>query len=330
VPRQPDAWHVLARGDFRQPGEVVGPRGIAAVGGVSPDWSLSENAPEADRRIALAEWIAHPDNPLTPRVIVNRLWGYHFGEGLVRTPSDFGLQGGLASHPELLDWLAGQLVHPPDGPAWSLKRIHRLIVTSATYRQTSRSVPKAAEVDADNRLIWRRPAQRLEAEAFRDAVLAISGDLDPRLGGPGYRDFTISSAGNNETYAVFDAVGPDFNRRSLYRTWVRAGTSPLLDTLDCPDPSVPTPRRSVTSTPLQALSLLNDVFIEHYASRFAERLRREAPENPAAQVHRAYALSFAREPAADEVTFGQRFVEEHGLAQFCIVLFNASEFLFVD
>ena len=330
TPKQPGPWHMLARGDFRQPGEAVGPRGIAAIATVSSDWSLSEDAPEADRRKALAEWIAHPNNPLTPRVAVNRLWAYHFGEGLVRTPNDFGFQGGQPSHPELLDWLAGQLVRPSDGPPWSLKRIQRLIVTSAAYRQSSRTVARPMEVDADNRLIWRRPPQRLEAETFRDAVLAASGDLDPRIGGPGYRDFTISSAGNNETYTVFDAVGPDFNRRSLYRTCVRAGTSPLLDTLDCPDPSVPTPRRSVTSTPLQALSLLNDVFIEHYAGRFADRLRREAGDDTAAQVRRAYALAFARQPKADEADFARRFVAEHGLAQFCVVQFNASEFLFID
>ena len=330
VPKQPGAWRVLERGDFKQPGEVVSPRGIASVMGVSPDWNLAENAPEADRRKALAEWIAHLSNPLTPRVIVNRLWGYHFGEGLVRTPSDFGLQGGEPSHPELLDWLAGQLVHPADGPAWSLKRIQRLIVTSTAYRQSSRSVPKAAEIDAVNRLVWRRPAQRLEAETFRDAVLAVSGDLDLKIGGPGFRDFKISSVGNNETYTVFDAIGSEFNRRSLYRTWVRAGTSPLLDTLDCPDPSVPTPRRSVTSTPLQALSLLNDTFIEHHAIRFAERLKREAGNDPAAQVRRAYWLAMSRPPTPDETTFGNKISQEHGLAQLCVVLINANEFLFVD
>jgi hypothetical protein len=211
-----------------------------------------------------------------------------------------------------------------------LKRIQRLIMTSAAYRQSSRSVPKAIAVDAENRLIWRRSPQRLEAETFRDAVLAVSGDLDPRLGGPGFRDFTISSAGDNETYTVFDAAGPEFNRRSLYRTCVRAGTNPLLDTLDCPDPSVATPRRSVTSTPLQALTLLNDAFTEHYAARFAERLRRESPDRPSSQLRRAYALAFSREPAADEVAFARRFIDEHGLVQFCVVLFNANEFLFVE
>jgi mono/diheme cytochrome c family protein len=330
VPKQPAAWRILARGDFRQPGEIVQPRGIAALNGISPDWKLPESAPEADRRKALAEWIAHRDNPLTPRVIVNRLWGDHFGAGLVATPSDLGFQGGAPSHPELLDWLAHELVHPADGPRWSLKRIQRLIVTSAAYRQSSRAVAKAAEVDAGNRWLWRRPAQRLDAENFRDAVLAVSGDLDLQLGGPGYRDFKISSAGDNETYAVFDAIGPEFNRRSLYRTWVRAGTSPLLDVLDCPDPSVPTPRRSVTSTPLQALSLLNDAFVEHSAARFAERLQRETGDDAAAQIRRAYALAFGRQPASEEIAFGLQFLKDRGLTQYCLVLFNASEFLFVN
>jgi hypothetical protein len=320
----------LARGDFKQPGEVVSPRGIAAVTSVSADWALAADAPESERRKALAQWIADANNPLTPRVVVNRLWGYHFGEGLVRTPSDFGFQGGLPSHPELLDWLAGQLVHPPDGPAWSLKRIQRLIVLSAAYRQQSRVIREAAAVDRDNRLVWRKPPVRLEAETFRDAVLAVSGELDPRLGGPGYRDFTVSSVGNNETYTVFDAIGPEFNRRSLYRTCVRAGTSPFLDALDCPDPSVATPRRSVTTTPLQALALLNDAFVEHYAERFAARLQREHPDDQSAQLRRAYGLALARQPTDEELTFGQQFVTRHGLTQFCLVLFNASEFLYID
>jgi hypothetical protein len=331
APKQPDAWRILARGDFRQPGETVSPRGIAAVTGVSPDWGLAEDAPEAQRRKALANWIADAKNPLTPRVVVNRLWAYHFGEGIVRTTSDLGFQGGLPSHPELLDWLAHELVQPADGgKPWSLRHIHRLILYSATYRQQSRVIETAMKVDAENRLLWRRPPQRLEAETFRDAVLAVSGDLDRKIGGPGYKDYKVSSAGNNETYSVFDAVGPEFNRRSLYRTSVRSGTSHLMDTLDCPDPSVATPRRSVTTTPLQALTLLNNVFTEHYAARFAERLKREAPEDVAAQIRRAYALAFGREPAAEEVDFAKRFVDERGLDQFCIVLFNSSEFMYVD
>jgi len=329
-PKQPGPWHVLARGDYRQPRDVVGPGGIAALSAVSADWRLSKDAPEAERRKSLAQWMADPHNPLTPRVIVNRLWAHHFGAGLVRTPSDFGLQGGLPSHPELLDWLAGQLVRPDAGTPWSLKRIQRLIVTSAAYRQSSRSVLGAAQVDADNRFLWRQVPRRLEAEAFRDAVLAVSGELDLRMGGPGYRDFKVSSAGDNETYTVFDAVGGDFNRRSLYRTWLRTGTSPLLDLLDCPDPSVATPKRTVTSTPLQALALLNDRFMEHHAERFAERLKREAPQGTTAQVRRAYDLSFARQPSDAEVAFGERFAAQYGLTQLCLVLLNTSEFSYID
>jgi hypothetical protein len=329
-PRQPKAWHVLGRGDYRKPRDVVAPGGIAAVAGVSPDWQLSTDAPEAERRIALAKWLTDPRNPLTARVIVNRLWGYHFGAGLVRTPSDFGFQGGAPSHPELLDWLAGQLVKPDGGPAWSLKRIQRLIVTSAVYRQSSRNNPDAARFDADNRLLWRQAPRRLEAEAFRDAVLAVSGEIDLRIGGPGFRDFRHTSAGDNETYTVFDAFGGEFNRRSLYRTCVRSGTSPLLDVLDCPDPSLTTPKRTVTSTPLQALSLLNNSFMEHCAARFADRLTRESPGDVAAQVRRAYELCFAR-PATDaEVAFAQRFADKHGLSQLCLVLLNTNEFSCVD
>ncbi|MGE0606871.1 MAG: DUF1553 domain-containing protein [Pirellulales bacterium] len=330
VPRQPGAWRVLARGDFRHPGEAVGPRGIAALAGLSPDWSLPADAPEADRRRALADWIADTNNPLTARVLVNRLWGYHFGAGLVPTPSDFGFQGGQPSHPELLDWLAGEFMHPKQGPAWSVKRIQRMMVLSAAYRQQSRSRAEAVAVDAENRLVWHHPPQRLDAESFRDAVLAVSGQLNRQIGGPGYRDFTVSSAGNNETYTVFDAVGPEFNRRSLYRTWLRTGTSPLLDLLDCPDPSVATPRRGVTTTPLQALSLLNGPFIEHYAQRWAERLQQERPGDTPAQIVRAHELAYARRPSPDDLDFGQRFVSQHGLAQYCLVLFNTSEFLYVD
>jgi hypothetical protein len=179
-------------------------------------------------------------------------------------------------------------------------------------------------------LLWRQPRQRLEAESFRDAVLAISGELDRKLGGPGYRDFTVSSAGNNETYTVFEAVGPEFNRRTLYRTCLRTGTSPLLDALDCPDPSVATPLRSVTSTPLQALSLLNNKFMEHYADCFAARLKRESGDDHTAQIKQAYSFAFARKPSAEELSFGQKFVKEHGLTQLCLVLLNLNEFVYID
>ena len=329
VPKQPPAWRLLARGDFRQPRDIITPAGLTAIAGDSLQWQLPADAPEAERRTTLAGWIANPNNPLTSRIIVNRLWGYHFGDGLVRTASDFGFQGGAPSHRELLDWLADQLRSSASGRPWSLKKIQRLILTTAAYRQSSRLSPTAAKVDSENRWIWRWSPQRLSAESFRDAVLAVSGELDRKIGGPSYRDFKVTTAGSNDNYAVFDAIGDEFNRRSLYRATVRAGTSPLLDTLDCPDPSVATPRRSVTSTPLQALSLLNNRFMEYHAGKLSERLQREATTD-ADRIRRAYRLAFARDPNDEELDFGARFIASSGWAEFCLVLFNSNEFIFLD
>ncbi|MFN3649424.1 MAG: DUF1549 domain-containing protein [Armatimonadota bacterium] len=377
VPKDPGVVHILARGDFREKREPVAPGGIASLAGLSPEWGLKQDAPEAARRKALAAWVTHPDNPLTARVMVNRVWGYHFGQGLVVTPSDFGFNGGLPSHPELLDYLASVFAAPaaadveaterqrdratggvrtaatreassatgaklspslrpsvspsqPGGLAWRLKPLHRLILTSNTYRQASRPVASALKKDAENRLLWRQNPRRLEAEAVRDAVLAISGELNPAIGGPGFRDWTSKSQGENELYTVVDKEGPEFNRRTLYRTLVRAGTNPFLDTLDCPDPSVATPRRTVTTTPLQALSLLNNVFMERSAGKWAERLEREAPGDRKAQVARAYRQAFGRAPSPEEQREGEAFAAAHGMPQLCLVLLNTNEFMYVD
>src|SRR5262249_18224848 len=156
------------------------------------------------------------------------------------------------------------------------------------------------KVDADNRLLWRKTPQRLEAESLRDAVLTVSGELNPQMGGPGYQDFRTFTF-NSQFYETIDPVGPQFNRRSIYRTWVRSGTNPLLDVLDCPDPSATAPRRAVTTTPLQALALLNDSFMLRMAERFAARLERECGAGLDGQVRRAYLLAYAREPAAEEL-----------------------------
>jgi hypothetical protein len=326
VPKEPGVFHVLARGDFRQQGEAVAPSGLTVLSGLSPDWGLKADAPEGERRKALAVWLTQPKNPLTARVIVNRLWAYHFGAGLVPTPNDFGFNGGRPSHPALLDWLAGELVRG----GWKLKRLHRLMLLSQTYRQASRPVPAALKKDAENRLLWRINPRRLDAEAVRDSVLAVSGELNPQIGGPGFRDWTVKSQGNNEIYTLFDAVGPEFNRRTLYRMVVRAGTHPLLDALDCPDPSVATPRRTVTTTPLQALSLLNNAFMERNARKWAERMQCEVTKDTPGQIARAYRLAFGREATSEEIRYGTRFAAQYGLDQFCLVLFNTNEFLYVD
>ncbi|HWB12868.1 MAG TPA: DUF1549 domain-containing protein [Pirellulales bacterium] len=325
VPSQPKLTHVLRRGDTRQPADVVSAGGVAAVCPGKAEFGLSPDAPEAERRLKLAEWIAAPDNSLTARVIANRLWHYHFGVGLVDTPNDFGFNGGRPSHGDLLDWLAAELIRQK----WSLKKLHRTIVLSAAYRRSASYQSDAAKVDAANRLLWRKSPLRLEAEILRDAILSVAGQLNPMMGGAGYRDFRTFT-NNSQFYEVYDAEGFAYQRRSLYRTVIRSGTSPLLDAFDCPDPSTIAPSRAVTTTPLQALSLLNDSFVLRMADRFAERLKAEAGAEVGAQVERAYRLALARTPRGDELAAAQTFVTDHGLAAFCRVLFNSNEFLYID
>jgi hypothetical protein len=324
VPREPEPTHVLRRGDTRQPADVVAAGGVAALGSAA-DFQMAPDAAETERRKQLAEWIASSDNPLTARVIANRLWHYHFGVGIVDTPNDFGFNGGRPSHPGLLDWLAAYLMKQ----GWSLKQLHRAIVLSATYRQASMVNTAAVRIDAGNRLLWRKTPMRLEAEMLRDAVLAVSGQLNPTMGGPGFQDFRTFT-NNSQFYEVIDVEGYPFQRRSLYRTCIRSGTNPLLDVLDCPDPSTTAPSRAVTTTPLQALALLNDSFMLRMADRFAERVREEAGKEPSDQVMRAYRLVFAREPTAEELNTANGFVGKRGLAALCRVMFNANEFLYVD
>jgi hypothetical protein len=325
TPKQPEPTHLLTRGNPALKGAVVTPGGIASLKGVEHDFSFSPDAPEAKRRIKLSDWITDRNNPLFARVMVNRMWHYHFGAGLVETPSDFGFNGGRPSHPELIDWLAVELMRNN----YSLKQLHRLIVTSATYRQTSRNNPAAAKIDADNRLLWRKSPLRLEAEAVRDAMLAVSGKLNDDIGGPGYYDFT-TFVHNTQFYFPVDPVGESFYRRSLYRTWVRSGRNRFLDVFDCPDPSTKSPKRAVTTTPLQALSLMNNSFVLRMSDRFAERLQRESGKKTDQQIRRAYQLSYARDPDDEELNLTSRFVNQHGLSAMCRVIFNSSEFLYVD
>lgn len=324
-PAPPRPTHLLRRGNPGDPLEAVAPGGVAALRGPSSDFGLNVDSTDAQRRQVLAAWITDPRQASFSRVIVNRLWHYHFGVGIVETCNDFGFNGGRPSHPEILDWLADELARHE----FRLKPLHRLIVTSAVYRQESRERPDAHQVDAGNRLLWRRAPQRLEAEAVRDAMLAVTGDLVERLGGPGFEDFTTFNA-NSQFYVVVDAVGETFQRRSLYRTWVRSGRSPFLDVFDCPDPSTLTPQRAVTTTPLQALSLLNNSFVLRTAERLAERLQREAGEAPEKQIDLGCRLTLGRGATADDVALLTPFVRRHGLAALCRVWLNSSEFLQVD
>ncbi len=335
APRNPDPTFVLLRGSTTSPAEEVTAGGVVAVRGqksevsqtemFDADFKLAKDASDADRRKALATWITDRQNPLLARVMVNRLWQYHFGAGLVETSSDFGFNGGRPSHPELLDWLAAELMDH----GWSLKHIHRLIVTSATYQQSSRPRMDAAQKDAGNRLLWRKSPMRLEAETLRDAVLAVSGELNPVVGGPGYHDFTTFTF-NSQFYEIVDAPGRSFARRSLYRTWVRSGRNPFLEVLDCPDPSTKTPRRAVTTTPLQALSLLNNSFIFRMSDRLAERVRSTAPNDEARQIDDLIRQVWGRPSSEVERNTLREFVTAHGLAALARVLLNSNEFVYVE
>lgn len=335
APKAQEKTHVLLRGTPSQPGALVTPGGVAALGG-KPDFGLSADAPDAERRRKLAEWITDAKNPLTPRVLANRLWHYHFGAGIVETPSDLGFNGARPSHPELLDWLASELMQPSpmreEGKTtgWSMKHLHRLIVTSAAYRQASSFRPEAARRDTHNRWLWRKSPLRLEAETVRDTILTVAGQLNPARGGPGYQDFKLMIRGSTYYYLPNDADDPALYRRSIYRTWARSGRNPLLDALDCPDPSTVTPRRALTTTPLQALALMNNAFVLRMADRLSERLKREAGEDRTKQIARGYELAYGRRPTQEELQQAQPVIERHGLSSFCRALFNSNEFVFVD
>ena len=326
TPQAAPVIHRLVRGDVGQPAEAVAAGGIACLKPSLPDFGLSPEASDRDRREKLAAWIASEKNPLFARTIVNRLWQHHFGRGLVETPSDLGFSGGQASHPELLDFLAGELI----AHGWSLKAIHRLIVTSETYQQASWPRDDCLAIDAENRLLWRFSPRRLEAEAVRDAMLALSGQLNLQQRGPSYQDFRPYIFKTVQYYEPLDPVGPEFHRRSIYRFWARGGKNPLLDSFDCPDPSTAAPKRPATTTPLQALSLLNNSFTLRMADEMAKRLERERPNGVQEQVERAFSLAYGRNPTADEWNASTAFVAAHGLPAFCRVLLNSNGFLYVN
>ncbi len=324
---KPRVIRVLLRGEVRDPRQVVEAGTVAIIPGVPARFELSPDAPEGDRRAALARWLTDSRNPLTWRSIVNRVWHYHFGRGLVDSPNDFGRMGRKPSDPALLDWLA---VEFRDG-GQSLKTLHRLIVTSAAYRQSSSVDEVKAALDGDNVSLWRMNRRRLEAEAVRDSVLMVAGRLDRSMGGPGFRDFAVEHPEHSPHYEYkrFDPEDRSAYRRSVYRFIVRSQSQPFLTALDCADPSMSVDKRNESTTALQALALLNDRLMVAMAGHFASRLEKEADNLPA-RIDRAFLLALARPPTPFEREALVAHASKFGLPNACRVIFNLNEFVFVD
>ena len=322
---EPDITHLLFRGDVEKKGKPVSASGLSAMSRPNPDFALPPDAPEAERRRRMAAWIGDRDNPLTYRVMANRLWHYHFGTGIVASPNDLGVSGERPTHPDLLDWLACEL----RDNGGSLKKLHRLLVTSEAYRRSSKFDPAKAEKDAESRLLWRFPPRRLEAEAIRDAMLATSGRLNSSMYGPSFRPFNVTVF-NSNIYTMSDPPGQEFERRTIYRMHVLSAKSPMLEALDCPDPGVKMPRRGLTTTPLQALALMNDSFVIRQAKGLADRVKKEAGTDLDPQLDRAYSLTLCRLPTPEEKTRARDLVTRHGLESLTWALLNCSEFVHVE
>jgi hypothetical protein len=337
---KPRPIFVLNRGNVTQPGEEVEPGALSCLPvtfSFPPDSrgpGLVSAEGEGARRAALAKWLTDKNNPLTWRSIVNRVWQYHFGRGIVETPNDFGRMGSPPTHPELLDWLAMEF----RDNGQSLKKLHKLIVMSHTYQQSStaefgmrdaESTPQS--LDADNRYFWRANRRRLEAESLRDAVLAVAGKLDRTRGGPSFQDFVIEHPEHSPHYQyhLFDPDDPKAHRRSIYRFLVRSQPQPFMTTLDCADPSLRVDKRNESLSALQALATLNNGFMVAMSRHFAERIAKDKAD-PGEQVSRIFQLALARPPTSDEQAALSDFVRQHGLANACRVVLNLNEFAFVD
>jgi hypothetical protein len=324
---KPRPIFVLKRGDVSQPDKEVGPGTLPFAKELTSQFDLPADAPEGARRVALAHWITDRRNPLTWRVIVNRVWHYHFGRGLSDTPNDFGRMGSEPTHPELLDWLA---VDFRDG-GQSLKKLHRLIVTSATYRQSSLGNPTNEKIDTSNAFLWRMNRRKLEAEAVNDAVLSVAGKLDLTMGGPGFQDFIIDKPQHSPHYEYdqHDVEDPKSHRRSIYRFIVRSQPQPFLTVLDCADPSMSVASRNETVNVLQALAMRNNRLTVAMAKHFAARVAKDAT-TPPAQIELAFRLALGRPPSPNEAEAMSGYVREHGLTNLCRLIFNLNEFNFVD
>ncbi len=320
--KQPEATHVLYRGEPLQKREPVAPGGIASVG---DPLRLPDDASDAQRRLALARWIGSDSNPLTARGGADPACVQQVRRRRGATTRAPGWGGGRPSHPELLDWLATELV----AQGWRLKSLHRTIMLSSTYRQASNYRAAPAKADRDGTLLWRYGPRRLEAEAIRDAMLRTSGVLDVRMGGPGY-DVFEPNTNYVKVYKPKSVFTPAEWRRMVYQNKPRMEQDATFGAFDCPDASQAMARRNVSTTALQSLNMLNSPFVVQQAEQLAERLRRDAGDDVDAQIERGFRLAFGRDAEADERSAARQLIEAHGLTVFCRALFNASEFLYVN
>ncbi|MBM3847056.1 MAG: DUF1553 domain-containing protein [Verrucomicrobia bacterium] len=315
--RAPDKIHFLVRGDPELPKDLVVPATLKLAGGQDLDVSL----PDPERRMALARWIVSTNNPLTARVMANRIWQKHFGAGLSDTPSDFGLNGAKPSHPELLDWLASELMHS----GWSIQRLHRLIVLSATYRQSATFDSSAAAKDAEARWLWRYPARRLEAEAIRDSMLWVSGRLDTSMHGPGFDLFDKRGGLTGfKPVEVFSGAGL---RRMIYAHKVRREREAVFGAFDCPDGGLSADKRRESYTPLQALNLFNSRFTLDQALALSERVEKGEGDDLKSRLGRVWSLALNRDITPEELTDALPVAQKHGLVAVCRSLLNTSEFI---
>ena len=324
---KPRAIRVLHRGDMSQPRDEVAPGTLRLGKRDAGTFELSNTHRESDRRIALARWLTKKDHPLTWRSIVNRVWQYHFGTGIVATPNDFGRMGAQPTHPELLDWLAAEF----RDNGQSIKQLHRLILTSATYRQSSKSAAVNEKNDSQNRTLWRMNRRQLEAEAIRDTALLLAGKMNNQMYGPGFRDFVLEHPEHSPHYEYHkhDPEDVKIHRRSVYRFLVRSQQQPFMSTLNCADPSQLVAKRDNAITALQSLALLNNKLMVAMARHFASDVEQTHTGRTAA-VSEAFFRAPGRPPTPEETSDLVAYAAKHGLANACRLLFNLNEFSFVD
>jgi hypothetical protein len=323
--------YLLERGELSNRGAEVQP-GVPSIltGGKPVPATVEPLVKSTGRRLALARWVASKDNPLTARVIVNRIWQHHFGRGLVPTPSDFGLKGEPPTHPELLDWLACELVEPSTpGTAWSLKRMHRLMLLSETYQQSTRVGPEDAAKDPDNHLFSRTNRKRLEGEAVRDALLAIGSRLNPKAGGPGVVTPEVAKPTGGARAVPVTADAAEHTRRSVYLYARRNLRHPFLEAFDVPDSNLSCPQRPRSTTAPQALALLNASEVTAASKALAERLTKEAASETE-RIDRAFRLVLGRSPSATETERAAKFLRGSPMSELCRALFNLNEFVYLD